>query len=106
MPKITYVAHDGTEYPVEVSVGHSLMEGALNSGVPGIEADCGGACACATCHIFIDIPWAAITGEPEEMETSMLEFVGTVEDSSRLSCQVRVTEQCDGLIVRLPEKQH
>lgn len=106
MPKITYVSHDGTEYPVEVPVGYSLMEGALNNGVPGIEADCGGACACATCHIFIETPWQKVTGAPEELETSMLEFVGTVRESSRLSCQVKVTEGFEGLVVRLPERQH
>lgn len=106
MPKITYVTHDGVEYPIDVEVGHSLMEGALHNGVPGIEADCGGACACATCHVFIDGPWRDVAGTPDETEEAMLEFVESLETNSRLSCQVKITEAFDGIIVRLPEKQH
>lgn len=106
MPKIHYVTHDNIEYPVDVSVGHTLMEGALKNDVPGIEADCGGACACATCHVIIEGNWRAVAGKPEEMEESMLEFVAVQEANSRLSCQVKVTEQFDGIVVRLPEKQH
>jgi 2Fe-2S ferredoxin len=106
MPKITYVEHDGTEHVVDLKSGISLMEGAVKNDVPGIDADCGGACACATCHVYVDEAWRDQVGPPLAMEQSMLEFAENVEPSSRLSCQVRVSDALDGLIVRLPASQH
>ena len=106
MPKITYIEHDGTEHTVEVKKGLSVMEGAIRNNVPGIDADCGGACACATCHVYVDEAWLGKTGSTSAMEDSMLDFAENVEPNSRLSCQIRVTDDLDGLIVRLPESQH
>ena len=106
MPKITYIEHDGTEHTVEVKKGLSVMEGAIRNNVPGIDADCGGACACATCHVYVDENFAAETGRPSAMEESMLDFAEEVEPNSRLSCQIRVSDALDGLVVRLPENQH
>jgi 2Fe-2S ferredoxin len=108
MPKVTYIEFDGTEHPVEVPVGTSVMRGAVNNAVPGIDADCGGECACATCHVYVDPEWLARTGlpEPESMEASMLSFAAAAEKNSRLSCQITMTEALDGLVVRMPEGQH
>jgi 2Fe-2S ferredoxin len=106
MAKITYIEHDGTEHPVEVKPGLSVMEGAIRNNVPGIDADCGGACACATCHVYVDDAWQDKTGSASAMEESMLDFAEGVQDNSRLSCQIRVTDALDGLVVRLPENQH
>ncbi len=106
MAKITYIEHDGTEHAIEVKAGLSVMEGAVKNNVPGIDADCGGACACATCHVYVDAAWQAKTGEKTAMEESMLDFAEGVEPNSRLSCQIKVTDDLDGLIVRLPESQH
>ena len=106
MAKITYIEHDGTEHTVDVKPGQSVMEGAVKNNIPGIDADCGGACACATCHVYVDEAWLAKTGSSTAMEESMLDFAEGVEPNSRLSCQINVTEQLDGLIVRMPESQH
>ena len=106
MAKITYIEHDGTTHEVEVKPGLSVMEGAIKNNVPGIDADCGGACACATCHVYVDPAWQGKTGERNAMEESMLDFADNVEDNSRLSCQIKVTEELDGLVVRMPESQH
>ena len=106
MPKITYIEYDGTEHAVEVRTGLSVMEGAIRNNVPGIDADCGGACACATCHVYVDEEWRAGTGTASAMEESMLDFADGVQENSRLSCQIRVTDDLDGLVVRLPESQH
>ena len=106
MPKITYVEHTGKEHTVDVPVGQSLMEGAVKNAIPGIDADCGGACACATCHVYVDPEWAGKTGEASGMEQSMLDFAADVEPTSRLSCQIKVTADLDGLIVRMPASQH
>jgi ferredoxin, 2Fe-2S len=106
MPKITYIEHNGTEYAVDVKKGLSVMEGAVKHNVPGIDADCGGACACATCHVYVDEAWREKVGEASAMEESMLDFAENVEPNSRLSCQIRVTDELDGLVVRLPESQH
>lgn len=105
MPKIKYIEHDGTEHEVDVPSGLSVMEGAIRNMVPGIDADCGGACACATCHVYVDEAWAGKTGERSSMEESMLDFASDVQDNSRLSCQIRITDALDGLVVRLPEEQ-
>ena len=106
MPKITYIAHDGRETVVEGKVGLSVMENAVRNNVPGIDADCGGACACATCHVYVDEAFRPLTGTASAMEESMLDFAENVEPNSRLSCQIRVSDDLDGLIVRLPESQH
>ena len=106
MAKITYIEHDGREHTVDVKTGLSVMEGAIRNNVPGIDADCGGACACATCHVYVDEAFAAETGRASAMEESMLDFAENVQPNSRLSCQIRVSDDLDGLIVRLPESQH
>ena len=106
MAKITYIAHDGSSRTLEVKTGLTVMEGAVKNNVPGIDADCGGACACATCHVYVDAAWADKTGTPTAMEESMLDFAENVEPNSRLSCQIKVTDALDGLVVRMPESQH
>jgi 2Fe-2S ferredoxin len=106
MAKITYIQFDGTENVVDVKTGLSIMEGAVKNNVPGIDADCGGACACATCHCYVDEAWLDKTGEKSAMEESMLDFAANVEPNSRLSCQIKVSDELDGLIVRLPESQY
>ena len=106
MPKIHYVAHDGADRAVDVPAGESVMRGAVLNAVPGIDADCGGECACATCHVYVDAAWKDKVGAASEQETSMLGFVDSVKDTSRLSCQIKVTPELDGLVVHLPESQH
>ena len=106
MAKITYIEFDGEEHVVEVRTGLSVMEGAVKNNIPGIDADCGGACACATCHCYVDPEWLEKTGTRSAMEESMLDFAENVEPNSRLSCQIRVSDVLEGLIVRLPESQH
>ncbi|MBI1251580.1 MAG: 2Fe-2S iron-sulfur cluster binding domain-containing protein [Alphaproteobacteria bacterium] len=106
MAKITYIEHGGRQHVVEVPNGQSVMEGAVKNNVPGIDADCGGACACATCHVFVDESWLAKSGDKSSMEESMLDFASEVQPNSRLSCQIKVSDALDGLIVRLPASQH
>jgi len=106
LAKITYIEHDGTSHEVEVTDGFSLMEGAVNNSVPGIDGDCGGACACATCHVYVPADWLSKTGARSEMEESMLDFATGVEETSRLGCQIKVGPELDGMSVRLPEAQH
>ena len=105
MPKITYIEFNGNEHEIDVPNGLSVMEGAVRNLVPGIDADCGGACACATCHVYVDPAWTDKTGSREAMEDSMLDFAEQVQDNSRLSCQIKVTDELDGLVVRMPEHQ-
>ncbi|MEA2984252.1 MAG: ferredoxin, 2Fe-2S [Alphaproteobacteria bacterium] len=105
MAKITFIGADGTRYEVEAQNGSTVMENAIRNGVPGIEAECGGACACATCHVYVDAEWRPVTGEPEPMEEDMLDFAYDVRPSSRLSCQIRVSDALDGLVVTVPERQ-
>ena len=108
MPKITYIEHDGTEHPVDVPVGTSVMRGAVDNNVPGIDADCGGECACATCHVYVDEAWLGVVGlpTPGSQEASMLSFAAVAQPDSRLSCQIQMREELDGLVVRMPEGQH
>jgi len=106
MPKITYIEHNGSEHVIDVKSGLSVMEGAVKNNIPGIDADCGGACACATCHVYVDDSWKDKVGTKSAMEESMLDFAENVEATSRLSCQIKVTDQLDGLVVRMPESQH
>jgi ferredoxin, 2Fe-2S len=106
MAKITYIEFDGTEHVIDVRNGLSVMEGAVKNNIPGIDADCGGACACATCHVYVDPEWRDKTGTASAMEESMLDFAENVEPNSRLSCQIKVSDELDGLVVRMPESQH
>lgn len=105
MAKITYIEHDGKQHSVDAEPGMTVMEAAIKNSVPGIEAECGGACACATCHVYIDDAWKDKTGTAEEMEEDMLDFAFDIRPTSRLSCQIKVTDELDGLVVQLPEKQ-
>src|ERR1700742_4909114 len=100
MAKITYVQHGGDRREIEAPSGVSVMEGAVRNGVPGIDADCGGAAACATCHVYVDEAWLAKTGERTAMEQAMLEFAEAVAPNSRLACQIKVIAALDGLVVR------
>lgn len=106
MPKITFIEFDGTAHEVDVPAGGSVMEAAVSNNVPGIDADCGGACACATCHVFVNEAWIDKVDERREMEQSMLDFAENVRTTSRLSCQIALTDELDGLIVDMPEAQH
>ena len=106
MPKITYIEHNGKEHVVDVPEGWSVMEGAVKNLIPGIDADCGGACACATCHVYVDPAWLSKLHAKEDMEETMLDFAQDLEPNSRLSCQIKVTAELDGLVVRMPKSQH
>lgn len=106
MTKITFITADETVYDTDAETGSTVMENAIRNQVPGIEAECGGACACATCHVYVDPVWLLKTGEASSMEQSMLDFANDVEDNSRLSCQIKVSDALDGLVVRLPKSQH
>lgn len=105
MTKIIFVDYLGNEQVVDATIGESVMETAIKNGVDGIDADCGGACSCATCHIYMDPDYSDRAGEPSEMEASMLEFAENVKSNSRLSCQIEVTPVLDGLKVVTPETQ-
>jgi ferredoxin, 2Fe-2S len=105
MVKITFIQPDDSQQVVESEPGVTLMEAAKLHNVPGIEAECGGACACATCHVYVDEGWRDKTGSPSQMEEDMLDFAFDVRDASRLSCQIKLTDELDGLVVRVPAKQ-
>ena len=105
MVQITYVEHDGTEHVVDSQTGVSLMQAAIDNLVPGIDADCGGECSCATCHVMVNENWLEKVGPPGEMEESMLDLNPERQENSRLSCQVEVSEELDGLRVSMPELQ-
>ena len=106
MSKIKFIEFSGNEHSVEGIIGESLMEIALSNDVPGIEADCGGSCACGTCHVYIENDWFEKLEEKTDMENSMLEFTDNVNENSRLSCQIEFKDELDGLEVRLPESQY
>lgn len=106
MPRVRFLTFAGRTHEVEVPAGTSLMRAATDHGVPGIDGDCGGQCACATCHCYIEPPWSALTGPRTAAEEQMLTFSDGLRDSSRLGCQVTVTDALDGIVVRLPEGQH
>lgn len=105
MAKIKYIEFNGTEHDVDVPNGLTVMEGALRYTIPGIDGDCGGACACATCHVYVEDGWFDKLPQMEELERDMLDFAFDVADNSRLSCQIKVTDELDGLRVTTPEKQ-
>ena len=106
MAKITYIEHNGTEHVVEVQNGLTVMEGARDNNIPGIEADCGGACACSTCHVYVHPDWVGKLPPREDMEADMLDFAYAPDpERSRLTCQLKVSDALDGLVVQMPEKQ-
>jgi 2Fe-2S ferredoxin len=105
MPTITLVEFSGTEHTIEAEAGKSLMQNALDNAIPGIDADCGGACACGTCHCFVGESWSDSAGEADPMEESMLNMRPDREALSRLSCQIEVSDSMEGMVVRLPEYQ-
>jgi 2Fe-2S ferredoxin len=106
MAKITYIEHNGTEHVVDVANGLTVMEGARDNGIPGIEADCGGACACSTCHVYVDEAWVEKLPAKDPMEEDMLEFAYEPDEArSRLTCQIKVSDALDGLKVKMPERQ-
>lgn len=106
MPRITYVEHNGTTHRIEVPIGTSVMQGAVSHLLPGIEGDCGGLCACGTCHVYIPEQFRELTGRPGELEEGMLQFAFDVRADSRLSCQIVVTDAMDGLVVHMPVRQY
>jgi len=108
MPTITFIAQDGTKYVVEAEVGSTVQNAAVENDVPGIDGDCGGNCACATCHIYVTTEWIDRTGrlKPDSMESDLLQFAEDFRDTSRLGCQIPVTEELDGLVVEIPLGQH
>ena len=106
MPKITYITFDGIKHTVDVPVGLTVMERARDNNIPGIEADCGGACACSTCHVYVDKDWINKLPAIDDIERDMLDFAYEPDENySRLTCQLEVTDSLDGLIVKMPEKQ-
>ena len=105
MVKVLFVEHDGTQHSVEVKPGDSLMQAAVSNGVPGIDADCGGSCSCATCHVYVNEQWVVKTGDVNPVEEAMLSLSTDRKENSRLSCQINLTEEMDGLIVNTPEFQ-
>ena len=106
MPKVTFIAHNGSRHEVQAPSGLSLMRAAIDNNVPGIDGDCGGQCACATCHVFVEAPWATLTGPRTDREDEMLNFAAELRDSSRLACQIELGDAHDGLVVSMPEGQH
>jgi 2Fe-2S ferredoxin len=105
MPTIKFIEFDGTEREISAENGESLMDSAVSNNVPGIDADCGGACACATCHVKIDSAWMEKVGPPNELEQDMLEMVDGYSEASRLACQIKIDDNLDGLVVNTPESQ-
>lgn len=105
MAKIHFVDHKGETRTVEIENGATVMEAAIRNSIPGIEAECGGACACATCHVYVDEEWKDVVGPPSAMEEDMLDFASDVRPTSRLSCQIRVRPELDGLVVQTPKRQ-
>ena len=106
MPKVVFISHDGTRREVQAESGLSLMRAAVDNGVPGIDADCGGMCAGATCHVFVEPAWGARLAPPTAQEEEMLNFTAERRETSRLACQIPVVDALDGLTVTLPEGQH
>ena len=106
MPEVVFVEPDGTEHCVEIPVGTSIMQGAVDHLVPGIEGDCGGLCACGTCHVYVPPEWSQACGVADELETGILEFAFGVDERSRLSCQIEMQEALRGLRLHLPKRQY
>ena len=106
MAKVTYIEHSGTSHVVEVANGLSVMEGAVKNNVPGIDADCGGACSCATCHVYVDENWVGKLKPADETELAMIEYAVDAKENSRLSCQIKIRADLDGLVITLPASQY
>ena len=104
--KVTFIEDGGKPHSIELAEGWSLMEGAVKNLVPGIDADCGGACACATCQVYVDGHWAAKLPPKSEMEETMLDFAPERLGNSRLSCQIKMMAELDGIVLQLPKSQH
>ena len=105
MPKITYIEHNGKSHTLEVPKDLSVMEGAIQNNIAGIDADCWGACACATCHVYVDEKWFDKLVKKSDAEQDMLDMAFEPNKFSRLSCQITVTDELDGLVVKMPSKQ-
>ena len=105
MPKITYIEHNEKSHEIEVANGLSVMEGAVQNNISGIDADCGGSCACATCHVYVDEKWFDKLQKKESAEEDMLDMAFEPKKLSRLSCQITTIEELDGLVVKMPSKQ-
>ena len=105
MPKITYIEHNGKSHEIEVANGLSVMEGAVQNNIPGIDADCGGSCACATCHVYVNEKWYGKLVKKESAEEDMLDMAYEPKKFSRLSCQITVENSLDGLVLKMPSKQ-
>ncbi|MEI6170662.1 MAG: 2Fe-2S iron-sulfur cluster-binding protein [Pseudomonadota bacterium] len=105
MPKVIYIEYSGKEHQIDLPIGFSIMEGAIKNSIPGIDADCGGSCACATCHVYVDEKYLSKIPTAQEAEKDMLDFVNETNNSSRLSCQIMMNNELDGIIVRMPKKQ-
>ena len=105
MPNVTYISHTGETTTIDAPVGTTVMENAVKNGIEGIVGECGGACLCATCHVYVDPSWTAKTGEHGELEASMLDIACNLQPNSRLSCQLVMTPAMDGLVVEMPETQ-
>lgn len=106
MTKVTFIDYKGTSRTVNIEDGISLMEAAVTNMVPGIDGDCGGACACATCHLHVDAAWLEKLQPMDSTEQSMLELAPNCDDTSRLGCRIKVSPELDGLVVRTPQSQH
>ncbi len=105
MPKITYIEHNGKSHTLDVANGLTVMEGAIQNNIPGIDADCGGGCACATCHVYVDEKWFSKLSNREDAEKDMLDVAFEPNSFSRLSCQIMISDELDGLVVKMPSKQ-
>ena len=105
MGRVTYIESNGKEHQVDLNNGQSIMEGALDNMIEGILGECGGCCSCATCHCYVDDAWLEKVGAPDDMERDMLDSVVDPKPNSRLSCQIQMRDDLDGLVVRLPESQ-
>ena len=105
MPKITYIEHNKKSHTLKVANGLTVMEGAVQNNIPGIDADCGGSCACATCHVYVDKKWFDKLSKKESAEEDMLDMAFEPQSLSRLSCQLTISDALDGLVVKLPSKQ-
>ena len=105
MSKVTYIDKNGQQYVVDVNKGVNLMQAAVDNMVPGILGDCGGACACATCHVFVDPAWTDRAGKPSEIEAELIDGLLETKPSSRLACQISMSDDLDGIVLHLPEQQ-
>ena len=106
MGRVTYIAHDGARHTIELAEGESLMQGAVDNQVPGIDGDCGGCAACGTCHVHVDAQWLPKVGPVSAAEREMLQFADGAAEDSRLACQIRMRDELDGIVVHTPESQH